>query len=134
VAQIMTHQTEWWNGKGGPAALEADDIPLEARILGLATHFQGLVGALDAPASSEAKTAWFTRLQAALAQCQAESGERWDPKLVELLTLLVSGLHQGMTLSIQSPKFTNGLWLLDALPTENDPSPERSAVEVGYGY
>jgi DICT domain-containing protein len=134
VAQIMTHQTEWWNGRGGPAGLEADDIPLEARILGLSTHFQGLVGALNAPESPEAKTAWFTCLQAALAQCQAESGERWDPKLVDLLTLLVSGLHQGMALSIQAPKFTNGLWLLDALPTENDPSPERSAVEVGYGY
>jgi DICT domain-containing protein len=134
VAQIMTHQTEWWNGQGGPAGLAADDIPLEARILGLATHFQGLVGALDAPDSPEAKTAWFTCLQTALAQCQQESGDRWDPKLVELLTLLVSGLHQGMALSIQAPKFTNGLWLLDALPTENDPSPQRQTIEVGNGY
>jgi DICT domain-containing protein len=134
VAQIMTHQTEWWNGKGGPAGLAADDIPLEARILGLAAHFQGLVGALDAPGGPEAKTAWFARLQTALAQCQQESGDRWDPKLVDLLTLLVSGLHQGMALSIQAPKFTNGLWLLDALPTENDPSPQRQTIEVGNGY
>ncbi len=134
VAQIMTHQTEWWNGKGGPAGLAADDIPLEARILALATHFQQLVGALGAPESPEAKAAWFTRLQTALAQCQQYSGDRWDPKLVDLLTLLVSGLHQGMALSIQSPKFTNGLWLLDALPTENDPSPQQIAMEVGYGY
>lgn len=134
VAQIMTHQAEWWNGKGGPAGLAADDIPLEARILGLATHFQGLAGALDAPDSPDAKTAWFARLQAALAQCQQESGDRWDPKLVDLLTLLVSGLHQGMALSIQAPKFTNGLWLLDALPTENDPSPQRQTTEVGNGY
>jgi DICT domain-containing protein len=134
VAQIMTHQTEWWNGQGGPAGLAADDIPLEARVLGLATHFQSLAGTLEVPDSPEAKVEWLTRLQTALAQCQGEAGDRWDPKLVELLTLLVSGLHQGMALSIQSPKFTNGLWLLDALPTENDPSPEESAVEVGYGY
>jgi DICT domain-containing protein len=134
VAQIMTHQTEWWNGQGGPAGLAADDIPLEARVLSLATHFQGLVGTLEVPDSSEVKAEWLTRLQTALTQCQGEAGDRWDPKLVELLTLLVSGLHQGMALSIQSPKFTNGLWLLDALPTENDPSPEQSAAEVGYGY
>jgi DICT domain-containing protein len=134
VAQIMTHQTEWWNGQGGPAGLAADDIPLEARVLSLATHFQSLVGTLEVPDSAEAKAEWLTRLQTALAQCQGEAGDRWDPKLVELLTLLVSGLHQGMALSIQSPKFTNGLWLLDALPTENDPSPEQSAVEVGHGY
>ncbi len=133
LAQIMTHQTEWWNGKGGPAGLAADDIPLEARILGIATYFQGLVGSLEVPEEAEAKAEWFMRLQTALAQCQQESGKCWDPKLVELLTLLVSGLHQGMALSIQSPKFTNGLWLLDALPTETDPSPQRTAVEVGYG-
>jgi DICT domain-containing protein len=134
LAQIMTHQTEWWNGNGGPAGLEADDIPLEARIIGLATHFQSLAGALEVPENPEAKTAWFMQLQTALAQCQEEAGDRWDPKLVELLTLLVSGLHQGMALSIQSPKFTNGLWLLDALPTENDPLPQRIALEVGYGH
>lgn len=133
LAQIMTHQTEWWNGKGGPAGLAADDIPLESRILGIATYFQGLVGSLEVPEASEAKAEWFVRLQTALAQCQEDSGNCWDPKLVELLTLLVSGLHQGMALSIQSPKFTNGLWLLDVLPTETDPSPQRIAMEVGYG-
>ncbi|WP_404784846.1 DICT sensory domain-containing protein [Altericista sp. CCNU0014] len=133
VAQIVTHQTEWWNGQGAPAGLAADDIPLEARILGISTYFQGLVGSLEVPQKPEARTVWFARLQAALAQCQQESGRYWDPKLVELLALLVSGLHQGMALSIQSPKFTNGLWLLDALPTEADPSPHRKAVEVGYG-
>jgi HD-GYP domain-containing protein (c-di-GMP phosphodiesterase class II) len=134
VAQIMTHQTEWWNGMGGPAGLAADDIPLESRILGLATYFQSLMGSIEPPYGHDAtlKADWLTRLEKSLATCQQESGDRWDPKLVEILTLLVSGLSQGMSLIIQSPKFTNGLWLLDALPTENEPQPLQTAG-AAYG-
>jgi DICT domain-containing protein len=129
VAQIMTHQTEWWNGMGSPAGLAADDIPLESRILGLATYFQTLMGSIEPPFGHDVtlKADWLTRLEKSLATCQQESGDRWDPKLVEILTLLVSGLSQGMCLMIQSPKFTNGLWLLDALPTENEPQPLQTA-------
>jgi DICT domain-containing protein len=134
VAQIMTHQTEWWSGIGTPAGLAADDIPLESRILGLATYFQGLMGSIEPPFGHDVtlKAEWLTRLEKSLAVCQEESGDRWDPKLVEVLTLLVSGLSQGMCLMIQSPKFTNGLWLLDALPTENDPQPLET-VGAAYG-
>jgi DICT domain-containing protein len=136
IAQIMTHETEWWSGKGGPAGLGADDIPLESRILGLATYFQRLAGSVEVPQDPNRKDAWLTSLQNALGQCQQESGDRWDPKLVELLTLLVSGMCQGMCLSIQAPKFTNGLWLLDALPTEDDPLPNlfSERVEVSHGH
>jgi HD-GYP domain-containing protein (c-di-GMP phosphodiesterase class II) len=125
VAQIMTHQTEWWNGTGGPAGLAADDIPLESRILGLVTYFQSLMGSIEPPFGHDVtlKAEWLTRLEKSLAACQQEANDRWDPKLVEILTLLVSGLSQGMSLIIQSPKFTNGLWLLDALPTEDEPQP-----------
>jgi DICT domain-containing protein len=135
VAQIMTHQTECWNGTGSPAGLAADDIPLESRILGLATYFQGLAGCLEEPKEPGQQEAWVKSLQKGLSACQQESGDRWDPKLVELLTLLVSGMCQGMSLAIQSPKFTNGLWLLDALPTEGDPLPKlfSELVEVGHG-
>jgi DICT domain-containing protein len=129
VAQIMTHQTEWWNGAGEPAGLAADDIPLESRILGLAIYFQSLMGSIEPPFGHDVtlKADWLTRLENSLATCQQEAGDRWDPKLVEILTLLVSGLSQGMSLVIQSPKFTNGLWLLDALPTEDEPQPLQTA-------
>lgn len=132
VAQIMTHQTEQWNGMGGPAGLSADDIPLESRILGLTTHFQKLIGSVVEPADPDQKAEWFARLEQALATCQQESGEHWDPKLVDVLTLLVSGLSQGMCLAIQSPKFTNGLWLLDALPNEDESQP-LEAVGANHG-
>jgi HD-GYP domain-containing protein (c-di-GMP phosphodiesterase class II) len=51
--------------------------------------------------------------QQALGKCQAEAGDRWEPKLVETLTLLVMGMQQGLSLPIAPPKITSGIWLLD---------------------
>ena len=42
------------------------------------------------------------------------TGDRWEPKLVETLTLLVMGMQQGLSLPIAPPKITSGIWLLDA--------------------
>ena len=131
IAQIMTHQTEWWNGMGGPAGLEADDIPLESRILGLTAHFQFLVGSVIEPADPALNAEWLNRLEKSLYSCQQESGERWDPKLVDILTLLVTGLSQGMSLAVKSPKLTNGLWLMDALTTEHE---SQSLQTAGASY
>ena len=48
-----------------------------------------------------------------LSECQAQSGDRWEPKLVETLALLVMGLQQGLSLPVKPPKVSNGMWLLD---------------------
>ncbi|MGF1500012.1 MAG: DICT sensory domain-containing protein [Elainellaceae cyanobacterium] len=116
IATIITHQSEWWNGSGQPAQLAHDEIPLESRILGLAMEFQHRLAAHQ----PEAKTGdRFNshlnpdKLELALADCAQQAGERWDPKLVEVLTLLVSGLKQGLNLSVTTPKIAAGLWLLD---------------------
>lgn len=104
IATIITHQSEQWNGKGQPAGLAGDEIPLESRILGLLAEFQHRV------TQSKSETA----LTDALAQCQAEAGERWDTKLVEALNLLVAAMQQGLSLPIQMPKIAAGMWLLDS--------------------
>lgn len=107
IATIIAHQTEAWNGEGQPAGLSGDAIPLESRILGLLIEFQQRV-AKGRSASSEDYYA------TALAQCQKEAGDRWDPKLVEALALLTSALQQGFELPIRSPKIAAGMWLLDS--------------------
>ncbi|BAU11387.1 sensor protein [Leptolyngbya sp. NIES-3755] len=107
IATIITHQSEQWNGQGQPAGLAGDEIPLESRILGLLVEFQHRVAQHR---SSNPETA----LSIALSQCQAESGDRWDSKLVEALTLLVSAMQQGLSLPIQMPKIAAGMWLLDS--------------------
>jgi DICT domain-containing protein len=118
IAQIITHQTESWDGTGEPAGLAGDDIPLESRILGLASHFQHLAKAIGCPPDPGQAEQWLHQLHQALSACQAGAGSRWDPKLVELLTLLGTGLAQGMSLIAQQPKLANGLWLLDAMDIE----------------
>jgi len=114
IAHIITHQTEWWNGNGSPGGFSYDTIPLESRILGLLVHFEGRVSHLLKETEKE------DALSKALAECQRQAGERWDPKLVETLTLLVMCLQQGLNLPITPPKVTNGMWLLDPLfPAED---------------
>lgn len=115
VAQIITHQSEWWNGTGQPAGLAGDAIPLESRILGLTADFQQRVvhwqkSQLENnhPAPSLEKG-----LASGLDECKQQQGDRWDPKLVEILALLVKGLQQGLSLPSIPPKFTAGIGLLD---------------------
>lgn len=120
IATILTHQTEWWNGQGRPAGLTGDEIPIESRILGLVADFQQRVidqrtAAIDAGQEPTADAC----MGAALAGCQAQQGDRWDPKLIDTLTLLVSGLQQGLDLPIDLPKIAAGMWLLDSHSEEN---------------
>lgn len=119
IAQIITHQTEWWDGTGTPAGLAYDAIPLESRILGLVTHFQWHVRQLRMSLEGEETTSNLEEiLSKALSQCQSQVGVAFDPKLVEALALLVMGMQQGMSLQVNQPKIAAGMWLLDSHPNE----------------
>ncbi|MEO0406326.1 MAG: DICT sensory domain-containing protein [Cyanobacteria bacterium P01_A01_bin.135] len=115
IATIITHQTEWWNGSGLPARLQGDRIPLESRILALASSFQQQLAKQQVVPKGDrfGRNLDPDALGNALAHCAADAGDRWDPKLVEVLTLLVSGLKQGLSLSVSMPKIASGLWLLN---------------------
>ncbi len=108
VAQIITHQTEWWDGTGEPAGLAGDEIPLESRILALASDFQSRVNQKKSSQLSPEEI--FTQ---ALEECRQQQAHHFDPKLVEALTLLVMGLQQGLELPLMTPKVSAGMWLLD---------------------
>jgi DICT domain-containing protein len=112
IATIITHQTEWWNGSGQPAGLSGDEIPVESRILGLVAEFQQHLARFRAEDGSDG-------LSKSLSECQAQQGDRWDPKIVEALQLLVSGLQQGIDLPVSLPKIAAGLWMLDSHSEEN---------------
>ncbi|MFM7407064.1 MAG: DICT sensory domain-containing protein [Cuspidothrix sp.] len=109
VAQIITHQTEWWNGTGEPAGLAGDDIPLESRILSLLAEFQSQVNQYKY--SNKDGSEIFSQ---ALDQCREQESIRFDPKLIDTLTLLVMGLQQGLDLPLMTTKVSRGLWLLDS--------------------
>jgi DICT domain-containing protein len=122
IAQIITHQTEWWDGSGEPAGLAGDEIPLESRILALAADFQWRV--------NQKKTSLLDGKQAlsqALAECHQQQATRFDPKLVEALTLLVMGLQQGLELPVMATKASTGMWLLDS----RSYSENKTSAEIG---
>ncbi|WP_193197861.1 DICT sensory domain-containing protein [Nostoc sp. MG11] len=109
VAQIITHQTEWWNGTGEPAGLAGDEIPLESRILALLADFQWRVN--QQKSSNQSRQEIFSQ---ALDECRQQQSTRFDPKLVDTLALLVMGLQQGLNLPMMTPKVSAGIWILDS--------------------
>lgn len=107
VAQIIAHQNEWWNGQGQPAGWAGEDIPVESRILALAAYFQQRTNRESASTDST------EAMDRVLKECQAQQGDRWDPKIVAMLGLLVKGLQQGLSLPVEPPKVSSGMWLLE---------------------
>ncbi len=121
AAQIITHQSEWWDGTGEPAGLAGDEIPLESRILALIVEFQWRVHQKQSSQLSREEI-----INQALEECRQQS-RRFDPKLIDTLTLLVMGLQQGLELPIITPKVSAGMWLLDSrLDSETKSSVERN--------
>jgi HD-GYP domain-containing protein (c-di-GMP phosphodiesterase class II) len=79
----IRHHHEWWNGTGYPARLAANDIPIEARIVGIADAFAAMREARPyRPALSR---------QSAVGELQQGAGTQFDPQLVDpLIESLVS--------------------------------------------
>ena len=107
IAQILTHQTETWDGSGVPSGLAYDNIPLESRILRLIADFQKQLTQYKKEDATE------NALTKALANCQDNAGKVYDPKLLEALSLLVMGMQQGMTIQAYKPKIAGGMWLIE---------------------
>lgn len=73
----VRHHHEWWNGNGYPARLAADDIPIEARIVGIADAFAAMREVRPyRPARSR---------ETAVGELRHGAGSQFDPQLVEPL-------------------------------------------------
>jgi HD-GYP domain-containing protein (c-di-GMP phosphodiesterase class II) len=89
----IRHHHEWWNGTGYPARLAADDIPIEARIVGIADAFAAMREARPyRPALSR---------QAAAGELHKGAGTQFDPQLVDpLLESLVADDSRSLQLVV----------------------------------
>jgi diguanylate cyclase (GGDEF)-like protein/putative nucleotidyltransferase with HDIG domain len=84
VAPLIRSHHERWDGKGYPAGLRGEQIPLGARILSVADSFDALThGRPHRPAMSPA---------AAIRLLRAEAGKAFDPAIVARFTELLPGL------------------------------------------
>ena len=108
ISKILTHQREAWDGSGVPNGLAYDAIPLESRIICLLADFQQKMKAYKQYSQDN------NPIAKALEDCQALAGKRYDPKLLDALSLLVMGMQQGMTLQAYRPKIATGMWLVDS--------------------
>ncbi|HJZ75183.1 MAG TPA: HD domain-containing phosphohydrolase [Vicinamibacterales bacterium] len=75
VAPLILSHHERWDGKGYPAGLKGDDIPLGARILSVVDYFDALM--------SERPYHKAMGLDAALGLLQQEAGKALDPRVVQ---------------------------------------------------
>ncbi len=77
---VALNHHEWWNGAGYPGGKAGEDIPLAARIVGLADVFDALSH------SRPYRDAW--PLPRVLGCLREESGTHFDPELVEAFSRL----------------------------------------------
>jgi diguanylate cyclase (GGDEF)-like protein/putative nucleotidyltransferase with HDIG domain len=86
VAPLILSHHERWDGKGYPAGLKGEEIPVGARILSIVDYFDALTS--DRPyhkAMSE---------DAALALLQQEAGKALDPRVVETFVRIIPQLRE----------------------------------------
>jgi diguanylate cyclase (GGDEF)-like protein/putative nucleotidyltransferase with HDIG domain len=84
VAPLILSHHERWDGKGYPAGLKGEDIPLGARILSVVDYFDALM--------SERPYHRAMSLDAALGLLRQESGKALDPHVVETFIALYATL------------------------------------------
>lgn len=78
AANIAISHHERWNGSGYPYGLAGEEIPLEGRITAIVDVFDALTH------NRPYKEAWS--IEAAVAEIQAQAGQQFDPRLVEVFS------------------------------------------------
>ena len=87
--RIALSHHEWWNGEGYPYNFAGPDIPIEARIVGLADFIDALSH------NRPYREAW--PIERVLEEVKTRSGTHFDPQLVE--QLMSSGAHRRISLT-----------------------------------
>lgn len=106
LTPIILHHHERWDGKGYPAGLKGDKIPLLARVLAVADAF-------DAMTTKRAYAEQLT-IGEAKAELEAGAGTQFDPRVVAaLFEVLDTMATAGAT----------GLFALTDLPSDQPPLP-----------
>jgi HD-GYP domain-containing protein (c-di-GMP phosphodiesterase class II) len=75
--QAIRHHHEWWNGEGYPSRLAGSDIPIEARIVGIADAWVAMRE--DRPYRPSLSR------QSAVGELHRNAGRQFDPALVDPL-------------------------------------------------
>ncbi len=115
VTKIVKHHLEHWDGSGKPDGLKEEEIPIEARILGLVAYFQELT---QTRGNRQA-----LNLTEALEKCLEYKGTRFDPAMIESLTTVIRLTEMGLMTLPNRPSQLPHVWLEEATKS---PLPEVS--------
>ncbi len=85
VAPLILSHHERWDGRGYPAGLRGEEIPLGARILAIVDYFDALTSVRPYHQAMP--------IEAAVAMLQQESGKALDPRVVETFVRILPGLR-----------------------------------------
>jgi diguanylate cyclase (GGDEF)-like protein/putative nucleotidyltransferase with HDIG domain len=110
VAPLILSHHERWDGKGYPAGLRGDDIPLGARILSVVDYFDALM--------AERPYHKAMSFDAAIGLLQQEAGKGLDPAVVTKFIELLPALQEEATTLEQSVRRR----IADDLPQTGQPA------------
>src|SRR5688500_8057120 len=97
VAPLILSHHERWDGRGYPAGLKGEEIPLGARVLCLVDHFDALTS--DRPYHNP------MTVEAAVALLEQESGKALDPRVVEtFLAILPTVRVEAQRADVELPR------------------------------
>ncbi len=77
VAEVVYHHHERWDGAGYPEGLEGQNIPLMARIVGIADAFDAM--------TSQRPYREPATLEMAFSELQKQAGKQFDPEMVKII-------------------------------------------------
>lgn len=99
VAPLILNHHERWDGRGYPAGLKGEDIPLGARILCVIDYFDALIS--DRPYHKAMPA------DAAAALLRQEAGKALDPSVVDTFIALLPELAESVQrVELEAPKLT----------------------------
>ncbi|HWQ24805.1 MAG TPA: HD-GYP domain-containing protein [Gaiellaceae bacterium] len=84
--QVIAHHHERWDGRGYPAGLKGEEIPLAARIFAVADAFDAI--------TSDRPYRGASSLEVALTELQRHAGSQFDPAMVEAFVPLAGSLFE----------------------------------------
>ncbi len=81
LSRAVRHHHEWWNGRGYPAGIAGNEIPLLARMISIADAFDTM--------TTPRHYRQAMSVQSAVAELRSCSGSQFDPRLVADFTAMV---------------------------------------------
>jgi diguanylate cyclase (GGDEF)-like protein/putative nucleotidyltransferase with HDIG domain len=127
VASTIQCHHERWDGKGYPAGLKGEKIPIGARILAVVDHFDALTS--ERP-SHEAMTTGE-----ALAVLKAESGQAFDPRIVDVFVEHVPALDEEARHHAEPTQLLSFAAIGTApAHVEPEPAPRRALQDIALAH